>query len=92
VAAGLRIAVLATAESTLPPIRLRGDIKGCAQLVAAAAHAVTDADAIGASMTSAARFTTTTVPNLSSPRPGLAAGAAAVRTGECESAGRVGGA
>ncbi|MEV5953252.1 aspartate/glutamate racemase family protein [Streptomyces sp. NPDC051987] len=57
-----------------------GDIEGCAQLVAAAADAVTDADVIllaQASMTSAARLTATTLPILSSPRPGLAAAAAA---------------
>ncbi|MFK0282888.1 aspartate/glutamate racemase family protein [Streptomyces sp. NPDC090499] len=110
VAAGPRIVVLATVESTLPPtlamlddearradrpIRARarvvpgawtrfeaGDIEGCARLVAAAADAVTDADVIvlaQASMTSAAEFTTTAVPMLSSPRPGLAAAARAVR-------------
>jgi Asp/Glu/hydantoin racemase len=108
VAAGSRIAVLATVESTLAPtlaliedearradrpIRARaqvvadawtrfedGDIEGCARLVAAAADAVTDADVIvlaQASMTSAQRLTTTTVPILSSPRPGLAAAAQA---------------
>ncbi|MER5520018.1 aspartate/glutamate racemase family protein [Streptomyces sp. NPDC002763] len=108
VAAGSRIAVLATVESTLAPtlaliedearradrpIRARaqvvadawtrfedGDIEGCARLVAAAADAVTDADVIvlaQASMTSAQRLTTTTVPILSSPRPGLAAAARA---------------
>ncbi|MFD4599297.1 aspartate/glutamate racemase family protein [Streptomyces sp. NPDC058464] len=112
VAAGPRIAVLATVESTLPPtlallddearradrpIRARaelvpdawtrfdaGDIEGCARLVAAAADSVLDADVIvlaQASMTSAANLTTTTVPILSSPRPGLAAGAAAVDRG-----------
>ncbi|MER7185185.1 aspartate/glutamate racemase family protein [Streptomyces hyaluromycini] len=112
VAAGPRIAVLATVESTLPPtlallddearrvgrpIHARaevvpdawtrfeaGDIEGCAHLVAAAADAVTDADVIvlaQASMTSAAKLATTTVPILSSPRPGLAAGAAAVDRG-----------
>ncbi|MGW1618793.1 aspartate/glutamate racemase family protein [Streptomyces sp. NPDC002172] len=110
VAAGPRIAVLATVESTLPPtlallddearradrpIRARaqvvpdawtrfeaGDIEGCARLVAAAADAVTDADVIvlaQASMTSAAKFTTTAVPMLSSPRPGLAAAARSAR-------------
>ncbi|MFF4304938.1 aspartate/glutamate racemase family protein [Streptomyces sp. NPDC001601] len=110
VAAGPRIAVLATLESTLPPtlallddearradrpIRARaqvvtdawtrfeaGDIEGCARLVAAAADAVTDADVIvlaQASMTSAAKFTTTALPMLSSPRPGLAAAARSVR-------------
>ncbi|MFG3023282.1 aspartate/glutamate racemase family protein [Streptomyces sp. NPDC048254] len=110
VAAGSRIAVLATVESTLAPtlaliedearradrpIRARaqvvadawtrfedGDIEGCARLVAAAADAVTDADVIvlaQASMTSAQRLTTTTVPILSSPRPGLAAAARAAK-------------
>ncbi|MGW1066863.1 arylsulfatase [Streptomyces aureus] len=57
-----------------------GDTDGCAKLVAEAADAVTDADAIvlaQASMTSAGRFTTTSVPVLSSPRPGLAAAARA---------------
>ncbi|MER5527842.1 aspartate/glutamate racemase family protein [Streptomyces sp. NPDC002677] len=108
VAAGSRIAVLATVESTLAPtlaliedearradrpIRARaqvvadawthfeaGDIEGCARLVAAAADAVTDADVIvlaQASMASAQRLTTTAVPILSSPRPGLAAAARA---------------
>ncbi|SEF15581.1 aspartate/glutamate racemase family protein [Streptomyces sp. Ag109_O5-10] len=59
-----------------------GDIEGCARLVAAAADAVTDADVIvlaQASMASAARFTTTAVPLLSSPRPGLAAAARSAR-------------
>ncbi|MER6079668.1 aspartate/glutamate racemase family protein [Streptomyces sp. NPDC001833] len=110
VAAGLRITVLATVESTLPPtlallddearradrpIRARAqvvpdawtrfeadDIEGCARLVAAAADVVTDADVIvlaQASMTSAAKFTTTAVPMLSSPRPGLAAAARSAR-------------
>ncbi|GGN34761.1 aspartate/glutamate racemase family protein [Streptomyces fuscichromogenes] len=110
VAAGLRIAVLATVESTLPPtlallddearradrpIRARaqvvadawtcfeaGDVEGCAHLVAAAADAVTDADVIvlaQASMTPAQPLTTTLLPVLSSPRPGLAAAARAVR-------------
>ncbi|MFF5142797.1 aspartate/glutamate racemase family protein [Streptomyces sp. NPDC013157] len=110
VAAGPRIAVLATVESTLPPtlallddearradrpVRARaqvvpdawtrfeaGDIEGCARLVAAAADAVTDADVIvlaQASMTSAAKFTTTAVQMLSSPRPGLAAAARSAR-------------
>ncbi|MGW7238213.1 aspartate/glutamate racemase family protein [Streptomyces sp. NPDC054804] len=57
-----------------------GDIEGCARLVAAAADAVTDADVIvlaQASMASAQRLTTTAVPILSSPRPGLAAAARA---------------
>ncbi|WRZ89085.1 aspartate/glutamate racemase family protein [Streptomyces sp. NBC_01007] len=55
-----------------------GDTDGCARVVADAADAVTDADAIvlaQASMTAAQRFTTTSVPVLSSPRPGLAAAA-----------------
>ncbi|MBC9725924.1 aspartate/glutamate racemase family protein [Streptomyces sp. TRM68367] len=59
-----------------------GDTEGCARLVAAAADAVTDADAIvlaQASMTPAQDLTATTTPVLSSPRPGLAAGAAAAR-------------
>lgn len=58
-----------------------GDHEGYARQVAAAADAVTGADAIvlaQASMTPARRLTRTTVPVLSSPRPGLAAGAAAV--------------
>ncbi|MFJ9563748.1 aspartate/glutamate racemase family protein [Streptomyces fuscichromogenes] len=110
VAAGLRVAVLATVESTLPPtlallddearradrpIHARaqvvpdawtrfeaGDVEGCAHLVAAAADAVTDADVIvlaQASMTPAQRLTTTLLPVLSSPRPGLAAAARALR-------------
>ena len=57
-----------------------GDTEGCARLVAAAADAVTDADVIvlaQASMTPAQRLTTTAVPVLSSPRPGLAAAARA---------------
>ncbi|MFJ6836838.1 aspartate/glutamate racemase family protein [Streptomyces sp. NPDC091209] len=59
-----------------------GDTDGCARVVAVAADTVTDADAIvlaQASMTAAQRFTTTSVPVLSSPRPGLAAAADAVR-------------
>ncbi|MER7837117.1 aspartate/glutamate racemase family protein [Streptomyces sp. NPDC096040] len=59
-----------------------GDIEGCARLVAAAADAVTDADVIvlaQVSMTSAQQLTTTTVPILSSPRPGLAAAAQTAR-------------
>ncbi|MCF3137022.1 aspartate/glutamate racemase family protein [Streptomyces olivochromogenes] len=58
-----------------------GDHEGYARQVAAAADAVTGADAIvlaQASMTPAQRLTRTVVPVLSSPRPGLAAGAAAV--------------
>lgn len=112
VAAGPRVVVAATVESTLKPtvalveeearrtgrpVDVRtlfvdgawarfeaGDIEGSARLVAAAADAVTDADAIvlaQASMTPAQHLTTTAVPVLSSPRPGLAAGAAAVRLG-----------
>ena len=49
-----------------------------------AADAVTDADAIvlaQGSMALAQHLTTTAVPVLSSPRPGLAAGAEAVRAG-----------
>ncbi|MGQ4390290.1 aspartate/glutamate racemase family protein [Streptomyces sp. SAS_270] len=110
VAAGSRVVVLATLESTLEPtvalveeearragrpVQVRtllvdgawerfaaGDIEGCARKVAVAADAVTDADALvlaQGSMASAQDFTTTSVPVLSSPRPGLAAGAAAVR-------------
>ncbi|MFE4665017.1 aspartate/glutamate racemase family protein [Streptomyces sp. NPDC056716] len=106
VAAGPRITVLATVESTLGPtaalideerrragrpgsldVRLvegawecfgAGDPVGSARLVAAAADAVTDADVIvlaQASMAPAARLTTTNVPVLSSPRPGLSAAA-----------------
>ncbi|MFR0355791.1 aspartate/glutamate racemase family protein [Streptomyces sediminimaris] len=112
VAAGARIVVLATVESTLGPttalirqealragrparVRTRlvegawecfasGDTEGCARLVAAAADAVTDADAIvlaQGSMAPAEHLTTTAVPVLSSPRAGLAAAAAALPTG-----------
>jgi hypothetical protein len=112
VAAGARIVVLASVESTFRPtvslieeearragspveVRTRlvegawdafasGDGEGCARLVAAAADAVTEADAIvlaQGSMAPAQGFTTTAVPVLSSPRPGLAAGAQAVRAG-----------
>ncbi|MFI0960006.1 aspartate/glutamate racemase family protein [Streptomyces sp. NPDC021080] len=59
-----------------------GDTDGCARVVADAADAVADADAIvlaQASMTPAERLTTTPVPVLSSPRPGLAAAADAAR-------------
>lgn len=59
-----------------------GDVDGCARLVAAAADEVTDADAIvlaQVSITRAQRLATTPVPVLSSPRPGLAAAAEAVR-------------
>lgn len=110
VAAGPRVVVLATLESTLEPtaalvedearaagrpVTVRsllvdgawarfeaGDADGFASAVAAAADAVTGADAIvlaQASMAPARRLTTTAVPVLSSPRPGLAAGAAAAR-------------
>ncbi|MFI6335867.1 aspartate/glutamate racemase family protein [Streptomyces sp. NPDC050535] len=112
VAAGPRVVVLASLESTLPPtvalveeearaagrpVEVRtvlvegawalfetGDIEGCARTVAAATDAVTDADAIvlaQGSMAPAQRLTTTTIPVLSSPRPGLAAGAEAARRG-----------
>ncbi|MFI6034779.1 aspartate/glutamate racemase family protein [Streptomyces sp. NPDC051315] len=112
VAAGPRVAVLATVESTFGPtadliveearraarpVTVRrilvdgawdrfaaGDAEGCARLVADAADAVRDADAIvlaQASMTPAQRLTRTRVPVLSSPRPGLAAGARAARHG-----------
>ncbi|MFJ4681782.1 arylsulfatase [Streptomyces sp. NPDC088789] len=62
-----------------------GDTEGCAQLVAAAADTVTDADAIvlaQASMAPAERLVTTALPVLSSPRPGLAAAVVATRPGE----------
>ncbi|MGW2570374.1 aspartate/glutamate racemase family protein [Streptomyces sp. NPDC001537] len=61
-----------------------GDGEGCARLVAAAADAVTGADAIvlaQGSMAPAQHLTTTAIPVLSSPRSGLAAGARAVRAG-----------
>ena len=111
VAAGPRITVLATVESTLAPtlaliedearranrpVRAHaqvvpdawtrfeaGDTEGCARLVATTADTVTDTDVIvlaQASMTAATELTATTVPILSSPRPGLAAAAKAVRT------------
>ncbi|MFF7855178.1 aspartate/glutamate racemase family protein [Streptomyces sp. NPDC007904] len=60
-----------------------GDTDGYVRRVADAADAVADADAIvlaQASMAPAGRLTTTTVPVLSSPRPGLAAGAEAAGT------------
>ncbi|MFJ3801190.1 aspartate/glutamate racemase family protein [Streptomyces sp. NPDC090088] len=110
VAAGPRVTVLATVESTLAPtlaliedearranrpVRARaqlvpdawtrfeaGDTEGCARLVATTADTVTGTDVIvlaQASMTPAADLTTTTVPILSSPRPGLATAAKAVR-------------
>ncbi|GGI98961.1 aspartate/glutamate racemase family protein [Streptomyces brasiliensis] len=108
VAAGPRVVVAATVESTLEPtvalveeegrragrvVTVRtllvegawarfkaGDHQGYAQLVAAAVDTVTDADAIilaQASMTPAQPLTCTKVPVLSSPRPGLSAGAEA---------------
>lgn len=108
VAAGPRIAVLATVASTLEPtvaliedeahragrpVGIRtalvdgafalfeaGDTDGCARLVADAADRVTEADVIvlaQASMTPAQAMATTTIPVLSSPRPGLSAAAAA---------------
>ncbi|WP_406471255.1 arylsulfatase [Streptomyces sp. NBC_01615] len=61
-----------------------GDVDGSAHVVAAAADAVTDADAIilaQASMTPAQPLTVTSTPVLSSPRLGLAAGAEAARDG-----------
>lgn len=57
-----------------------GDRDGCLDLVAAAADAVTDAEVIvlaQGSMAGAVTRTTTRVPVLSSPRPGLAAAASA---------------
>ncbi|WP_328875281.1 aspartate/glutamate racemase family protein [Streptomyces sp. NBC_00287] len=60
-----------------------GDTEAYVRLIAAAADAVTSADAIvlaQASMAPAQHLTTTTVPVLSSPRLGLAAGAQA---GDC---------
>lgn len=110
VAAGPRIVVLATVESTIAPttsliqeearragraVQVRtgliggawerfasGDTEDCARLVAAAIDTVTDADAIvlaQGSMAPAEHLTTTTVPVLSSPRPGLAAAAVSHR-------------
>ncbi|WP_225636998.1 aspartate/glutamate racemase family protein [Streptomyces solaniscabiei] len=61
-----------------------GDADRYARLVAEAADAVTDADAIvlaQASMAPAGRLTRTRIPVLASPGPGLAAGAEAVRDG-----------
>ncbi|WP_030935341.1 aspartate/glutamate racemase family protein [Streptomyces sp. NRRL S-646] len=112
VAAGSRVVVLASVESTFGPtvalieeearragrpveVRTRlvegawdrfaaGDGEGCARLVAAEADAVTGADAIvlaQGSMAPAQQLTSTAVPVLSSPRPGLAAAAQAVRAG-----------
>lgn len=115
VAAGPRVVVAATLESTLGPtvalveeegrrvghprelLEVRtllvegawarfeaGDTEGCARLVADAVDAVTGADAIilaQGSMAPAQHLTTTAIPVLSSPRPGLAAGARAARVG-----------
>lgn len=61
-----------------------GDTEGFAREVAAAADTVTDADAIvlaQASMAPAQHLTTTAIPVLSSPRPGLAAAAGAAGRG-----------
>ncbi|MFE6486843.1 arylsulfatase [Streptomyces sp. NPDC057757] len=61
-----------------------GDLDGCARAVANTADAVADADVIvlaQGSMAPAQRLITTTIPVLSSPRPGLAAGAEAARRG-----------
>ncbi|MER5916950.1 aspartate/glutamate racemase family protein [Streptomyces sp. NPDC001982] len=108
IAAGPRVVVLATVESTFGPtvalveeearragraVIVRtvlvegawehfqaGDGEAYARRIAAAADTVTDADAIilaQASMTPAQRLTSATVPVLSSPRPGLTAGAEA---------------
>ncbi|MEV6015624.1 MULTISPECIES: arylsulfatase [unclassified Streptomyces] len=69
-----------------------GDTDGCARAVAAAADAVADADVIvlaQASMTPGGSLTTTPVPVLSSPRPGLAAAADAVRATDAVRAGMV---
>ncbi|GGN58347.1 hypothetical protein GCM10011579_021560 [Streptomyces albiflavescens] len=66
-----------------------GDTDGYVRAVAAAADAVTDADAIvlaQASMAAAQRLTATSTPVLSSPRPGLAAGAEAVWGGRSAAA------
>ncbi|MFF3500921.1 aspartate/glutamate racemase family protein [Streptomyces sp. NPDC003247] len=113
VAAGPRVVVLATVESTFEPtvgllreearraeraVHVRtvlvdgawsrfaaGDTEGCARLVADAADAVEDADAVllaQGSMAPAQRLTRTPVPVLSSPRSGLAAGARAARGDE----------
>lgn len=112
VAAGERLVVMATVESTFAPtveliedearragrpVTVRtllvegawdrfeaGDTQACARLVADAADAVTDADAIvlaQGSMAPAQHLVRTAVPVLSSPRPGLAAGARAALAG-----------
>ncbi|MEU9465763.1 aspartate/glutamate racemase family protein [Streptomyces avermitilis] len=111
VAAGPRIVVIATVESTLEPtvalvaeeaagrpVDIRtllvadawarfeaGDTDGYVRAVAEAADTVADADVIvlaQASMAPAEHLATTAVPVLSSPRPGLAAGADAARSGQ----------
>lgn len=116
VAAGSRIVVLATVESTFGPtvslieeearragrpveVRTRlvegawerfeaGDAEGCARLVAAVIDTFDDdTDAIvlaQGSMAPAERLAATSLPVLSSPRGGLAAGAEAVRGGAVE--------
>ncbi|MFI8089804.1 aspartate/glutamate racemase family protein [Streptomyces sp. NPDC086080] len=71
-----------------------GDGSGYVRRVADAADTVTGADVIvlaQASMAPAERLTTTAVPVLSSPRPGLDAAAALTRTGDWRVARRVGG-
>ncbi|MCT9079203.1 aspartate/glutamate racemase family protein [Streptomyces fulvoviolaceus] len=80
--AGVRAEVRTHLAEEAWPFFEAGDIEGYARRVAAAADEITDADAIvlaQASMTPAQHLTTTTIPVLSSPRPGLAAGAEAVR-------------
>ncbi|MGW0711264.1 arylsulfatase [Streptomyces sp. NPDC002643] len=64
------------------PLFRAGDTEGYARAVATAVDAITDADAIvlaQASLTPAQRLTTTAIPVLSSPRPGLAAAAEVAR-------------
>ncbi|WP_225830030.1 aspartate/glutamate racemase family protein [Streptomyces sp. NK08204] len=113
VAAGPRVTVLATLDSTLGPtaelieeearragrpvsvatlvvdgawdLFAAGDSEGSARRIAAAADALTDADTdvvvlAQVSMSPAGRLTSGSVPVLSSPGPGLAAGSAAVAT------------
>lgn len=70
-----------------------GDTDGYVRAVAAAAHAVTGADAIvlaQASMAGARHLTATSTAVLSSPGPGLAAGTAAAWGGRQAAAGRAG--
>ncbi|WP_171990718.1 aspartate/glutamate racemase family protein [Streptomyces sp. JHA26] len=70
-----------------------GDTDGYARLVATAADGAGDADAIvlaQASMAPARRWTSTRVPVLASPGPGLAAGAEAARNGPSAARGTVG--